>query len=206
MFVEVGSVTKNADETTTISGDLGRSTGAGRQGRHIGTPPAENTKPPSTTSLTRPGWKTASPGRRAPVSAVGPLGTTTLSPSAFTETGGDYPQARPRPRPQEASALQTNPARWVREPPTSAPETAPRLSGEPGFATSGTGDPLGTDGSFIAATNLSQATPTNNGIFTREPPGEKPVDQTPLLQAAPNNMPLGLERRGQRHGSNTTRS
>lgn len=195
VFVEVGSVTKNADGSYTVSGDL--KDGAPAQDGRVDTWDFAGRKYKAAFDnfLNSAGLDDCKSGKVcATVSAVGTLGTTTLSPSTFTETGGhDYPQDTATP--ESASALQTNPG-------SMGPGTTDIGTGNGSEIIGSTGlrdleltamIPWGTDGSFIAATNLSQATPTNNGIFlftAGAPRGGEPTwTKTPLLQPAPNGMP-----------------
>lgn len=195
VFVEVGSVTKNADGSYTISGDLKE--GAPAQDGRVDTWDFAGRKYKAAFDnfLDSAGLEDCKSGQAcATVSAVGTLGTTTLSPSAFTETGGhDYPQAKTTP--QEASALQTNPGSMGPGTTDVGTGNGTQIVGETGLRDLELTAmiPWGTDGSFIAATNLSQATPTNNGIFlftAGAPRGGEPTwTKTPLLQPAPNGMP-----------------
>lgn len=195
VFVEVGSVTKNADGSYTISGDL--KDGAPSQDGRVDTWDFAGRKYKAAFDnfLNSAGLEDCKSGKVcATVSAVGTLGTTTLSPSTFTETGGhDYPQGTTTP--ESASALQTNPG-------SMGPGTTDIGTGNGTEIVGSTGlrdleltamIPWGTDGSFIAATNLSQATPTNNGIFlftAGAPKGGQPTwTKTPLLQPAADGMP-----------------
>lgn len=195
VFVEVGSVAKNADGSYTISGDL--KDGAPAQDGRVDTWDFAGRKYKAAFDnfLNSAGLDDCKSGKVcATVSAVGTLGTTTLSPSTFAETGGhDYPQAAATPEP--ASALQTNPG-------SMGPGTTDIGTGNGTEIIGSTGltdleltamIPWGTDGSFIAATNLSQATPTNNGIFlftAGAPKGGEPTwTKTPLLQPGADGMP-----------------
>lgn len=195
VFVEVGSVTKNTDGSYTISGDL--KDGAPAQDGRVDTWDFAGRKYKAAFDnfLNSAGLEDCKSGKVcATVSAVGTLGTTTLSPSTFTETGGhDYPQGTTTP--EAASALQTNPGSMG--PGTTDVGTG---NGTEIVGTTGLTDleltamiPWGTDGSFIAATNLSQATATNNGIFlftAGAPKGGEPTwTKTPLLQPVADSGP-----------------
>lgn len=178
VFVEVDAVTKNVDGTYTISGDL-KDGAPGQEGRvdtwdfvgNRGKAAFDNFLKDADLEGCKSGQECTT------VSAVGVLGTTTLSPSAFSETGGhDYALARPG----DASALQTGPG-----------SVGPgRIDVGEGNGTEVFGDtgypgleltamiPWGTDGSFIAATNLTQAETDGNGIFlytAQAPRGGQPT-------------------------------
>ena len=104
VFVDVGSVTKNADGSYTLAGDL--KDGVPAQDGRVDTWDFAGNKYEAAFDnfLNASGLQDCKSGQQCTsVSAVGVLGTTTLSPSAFSETGGhDYPQ----PKPQDASAIQ----------------------------------------------------------------------------------------------------
>ena len=160
----ISNVTKNADGTHTLSGQLMSDTPA-QDGRvdswdFIG---AKYEKPYED-FIKGAGLADCKAGQQcASISVVGKLAITTLSPSAFTETGGrDYGT----PPVQGASATQTAPGAM-------GPGTAPG-NGTEQFGSTNSQDveltamiPWGTTGSFISATNLTQGNTegTPNGIF-----------------------------------------
>ena len=99
------------------------------------------------------------------VTAIGTLGATTLSSSAFAEAGGhDYPSSARISAPRDTSASQTNPGGM-------GPGSTNVNEGN-GNADNSTGDvnltamvPWGNNGSFITATNMTQSAGANNGIY-----------------------------------------
>lgn len=178
VFVDVASVAKNSDGSYTLSGTLKDGVPA-QEGRVDTWDFSGNRyKTAFDSFLNASNVKDCKSGQECTtVTAVGTLGMTTLSPSAFVETGGhDYPLAKAR----DSSALQT-------------------ASGSMGPGTSGVGGgngteifgntgnqtleltsmiPWGKDGSFISATNLTQAESGSNGIFlysTQSPRGGAPT-------------------------------
>lgn len=165
VFVDVSSVTKNADGSYTLSGYL--KVGVPAQDGRVDTWDFTGNKyrVAFDNFLSGAGLDGCKSGQVcATVSAVGILGATTLSPSAFTETGGhDYPL----PKPQDASATQTNPG-------SMGPGTTDVGEGNGNIIVGSTGYqtleltamiPWGNDGSFISATNLTQAAGDGNGIY-----------------------------------------
>lgn len=167
VFVDVASVTKNADGSYTLSGALKDAT-PGQDGR-VDTWDFTGKKYRAAYDnfLDTAGLQDCKSGQVCTtVSAVGVLGTTTLSPNAFRESGGrDYPL----PQPEDASASQTSPG-------SPGPGTidvgegnGTRLFGSTGYQPLNLTAmiPWGTDGSFISATNLTQAfgPAEGNGIF-----------------------------------------
>lgn len=182
VFVDVSSVTKNDDGTYTLSGLLMDDAPA-QEGRidrwdFLGI----NYKAAYQNFLNASGLKDCKSGQVCTsVSTVGILGATTLSPSGHRGAGGrDYPLPTPGDESIQASAqgsMLGSPMAF------SAIQTALGSMG-PGTATGGAGNgtevfgntgelpleltamiPWGTDGSFIAATNLTQSETANNGIF-----------------------------------------
>lgn len=165
VFVDVRSVTKNADGSYTLSGDLGSD--APSQDGRVDTWDfaGKSYEAAFDNFLNTSGLHDCKSGQVcSTVSAFGTLGTTTLSPSAFTEAGGrDYPRSQLK----DASALQ--PGVGSMGPGTTGVGAG---NGTEIFGSTGSEPlqltamiPWGTDGSFIAATNLSQADTANNGIF-----------------------------------------
>lgn len=181
VFIDVAAVTKNADGSYTLSGDL--KDGVPAQDGRVDTWDftGHKYKAAFDNFLSAADLDNCKSGQVcATVSTVGVLGTTTLSSSAFTQTGGhDYPL----PKPGDASALQTSPG-------SMGPGTITGVGAGEGNGTEIVGNtgypavemtamiPWGTDGSFIAATNLSQAeTGQGNGIYlfsAQAPKGGQP--------------------------------
>ena len=166
VFVDVGAVTKNADGSFTVSGELRTDTNA-QDGRvdmwdFVGI----NYKGAYENFLNASGLKECASGQVcSTVSAVGVLGATSLSPSAFAASGGhDYPL----PKARDGSATQTSPG-------SMGPGTTGVNEGNGTAVFGSTGAeapveltamiPWGTDGSFISATNLTQDSTAGNGIF-----------------------------------------
>ena len=167
IFVDVSSVTRNADGTFTLSGRLTANSPA-QDGRvdswdFIG----DEYKAAFEDFINGARLSECAPGRDcASVSAVGTLAFTTLSPSAFIETGEP---GYPAPGPDVASATQTSPG-------SMGPGTTDFGEGN-GTESFGSTDqqpieltamiPWGTGGSFISASNLTQgnAEGSPNGIF-----------------------------------------
>ena len=187
VFVDVGSVVKNADGSYTLTGDL--KDGVPAQDGRVDTWDftGNKYKVAFDNFLESSGLKDCKSGQACTtVSTVGILGATTLSPSAFVETGGhDYPQ--PAPDPQNASALQTSPGSMGPGTTQVGAGNGTEVFGNTGYQTLELSSmiPWGTDGSFIAASNLTQVAGDGNGIFlyTAQTPrgGEPKWTKTQLI-------------------------
>lgn len=168
VLADISGVTKNADGSYVLSGQLMADVPA-LDGRvdswdFIGF----KYKKAYEDFLTGAGLADCKAGQQcASVSVVGKLALTTLSSSAFADTGGhDYRLAQPG----DASATQTSPG-------SMGPGTAPG-NGTEQFGSTNSQEveltamiPWGASGSFISATNLTQgsAEGTPNGIFLNTP-------------------------------------
>lgn len=167
VFVEVSSVTKNADGSYQFTGQLMADTPA-QEGRvdtwdFLGI----NYKKAYENFLSASGLDECNSGDVcSSTTAVGILGATTLSANAFREAGGhDYAL----PKPSTGSATQTTPGAM-------GPGTTGVNEGNGTAVYGNTGDadinqtamiPWGNDGSFITASNLTQGATDDspNGIF-----------------------------------------
>ena len=184
VFIDVRSVTKNANGSYTFSGGLKNAVPAqdGRVDTWDFT--GKSYKAAYDNFLNSAAIKNCKSGRSCTtVLAIGVLGTTTLSPSAFTDAGGhDYPKAAP----EDTSTTESNSG-------SETPAVVSFGAVNSAQAVGSTGSPAieltamipwGTDGSFIGATNLSQADTTNNGIFlftAQAPKGGEPTWTKTLL-------------------------
>ena len=164
ILADISKVTMNADGTRTLSGQLMSDTPAQDDRVDSWDFIGAKYKKPYEDFINGAGLADCKAGQQcASISVVGKLAITTLSPSAFTETGGRDYGTLPV---QGASATQTAPG-------SMGPGTAPG-NGTEQFGSTNSQDveltamiPWGTTGSFISATNLTQGNTegTPNGIF-----------------------------------------
>ena len=180
VFVDVSGVTKNDDGTYEFTGQLTADAPA-QEGRvdawdYLGI----DYKAAYQRFLTASGLEACKSGQTCTtVSTVGILAATTLAPSAYVEAGGhDYDLLTPSGA--GASATQTTPG-------SMGPGTTDvnEGNGTPWLGNTGspslnltTTIPWGNDGSFITATNLTQATTSLNGVYlytANAPAGSQPT-------------------------------
>jgi YVTN family beta-propeller protein len=192
VFFDVRAVTKNADGSYTIAGDL--KDGAPAQEGRVDTWDfvGRKFKAAYDNFLSAAGLSDCKSGQTCTTfSTVGTLGTTTLTAATFAQVGGrDYPLADPL----GASANQVSPGQ-------TGPGTIGVGEGNGNLFFGSTGYqpleltamvPWGTDGSFIAATNMTQAAGQGEGngifLFSAQAPkgGEPRWTKTPLMGNAWN--------------------
>lgn len=177
VFVDVAKVTKNADGTYTLSGYL--KDGAPAQEGRVDTWDFVGNKYKTAYDnfLEASELKDCQSGRECTtVTAVGILGATTLSSSAFTESGGhDYAL----PTASNASALQPSQGSLGPGRTDVGQGNGTQVFGDTGYPALELTSmiPWGTDGSFIVATNMTQDQTEGNGIFlysAQAPKGGEP--------------------------------